>query len=310
MLRRQITTTRGTILCGLFAAAVLLLSAGAAQASGVVGEADTLEPKQARDRLDQATALLRDKKATGEQLTSALELLSEAHGRVGGTAREVSAFRRKAQAKLLKALALFHADRRTPHKNKRGEVNALAAQLLGKTAGVLSAKEARFLSGKIRKVITKIADDRKPNEWQQEPLDAAYAALARLNDPSALQWMIDEHHHTKEREIPFLMAAHTALLKFRDVPGKVRFDICDTFITAYSATELVAQRVGNSSNDQAAKRFWDRMKVHVVPLLQHYAGKPRNEEGQALSTLREFSTWWRQNDDARKAPWKKRIAAK
>jgi len=183
-------------------------------------------------------------------------------------------------------------------------VNILAAELLGKTAPVLNDKERQLLSAKIRTVLQKIAKDRKPIQWQQEPLDAAYAALAALNDPGTLRWMLEEHSHSKEREIPFLMAAHRAMLKFKDVPGKLRHDICKRMIIAYSAVESVARTASSAVKDRAKKRFWDQMREYVIPVLQVYCGKPENAEGEALSTVHEFDRWFDDHDNKRKAPWK------
>jgi len=285
--------------------ALLLLAPAPAQAGQNLSAADPLPAKEAQARLKQAAKVLRDKKrATGDELRSALEELADAHARAGGTAREQSTFRRKAEAQLLKGLALYKAGRRAPDENLRADVNILAAELLGKTAPVLNDKERQLLSAKIRTVLQKIAKDRKPIQWQQEPLDAAYAALAALNDPGTLRWMLEEHSHSKEREIPFLMAAHRAMLKFKDVPGKLRHDICKRMIIAYSAVESVARTASSAVKDRAKKRFWDQMREYVIPVLQVYCGKPENAEGEALSTVHEFDRWFDDHDNKRKAPWK------
>ena len=56
--------------------------------------------------------------------------------------------------------------------------------------------------------------------------------------------------------------------------------------------------------DRAAKRTWDRLRTATVPVLQHYAGQPTNDEGQALSTVGEFQAWWHDHKELRDPAWK------
>lgn len=266
---------------------------------------DPMPLAEAKAVLKDAAARLRDSKAITEDVSFALKALASAHAGVGSDTRAHRDFRRKAEALLLKGLTIVRTDRRRRDVNRFDPVNVQAAELLGGTAGVLDAKAARSLSRKLRTAITKdLADKRKPEMWSDEVLESAFAALAELNDHDTLLWMAETYRHSKAREVPFLIAAHKALVRFEKVPGKLRHTVCRIMIQSYAGVESAAERSSNSAADRAMKRTWDRLRTATVPVLQHFAGRPKNDDGQALSTVGEFQAWWKDHKGLRDAAWK------
>jgi hypothetical protein len=136
-------------------------------------------------------------------------------------------------------------------------------------------------------------------------LDAAFVALGRTNDPAALDWLREEHTHTRagEFEEVRLVAAHRALVLFTNVPARARHAMVKRLVTAYGGTAATA-----THEHPNVKAFWDRIKFGVVEAIKYYAtapggGPPENAQGEVLNSLEDLTTWWRDHDVLGKAPW-------
>jgi hypothetical protein len=67
--------------------------------------------------------------------------------------------------------------------------------------------------------------------------------------------------------------------------------------------ESQAQQSSTDPKILAKKRFWDDIKTYTIPVVQHFAGKPANPDGVALSTMAEFQDWLRDHKNVRRPPW-------
>jgi hypothetical protein len=274
-----------------------------ADAGRIAPEATVLSLEEAKATLKEASSLLRERTSTSEQLQHALAELERVHAAVGTESSAARSFRKKVEDQLLKASLLHKAASRSSPNNERLGVNVEAAAALGRIGAALDPKAARALSVGLRKAITYVHDKRDVEQWEQAHLDALFAALAQINDPASITWILDEYTHTKKREVVFLIAAQQALLRFTDVPGPLRFDICKKVSVTYAGVEALAERNSASTTDRSSKALWDALRVYTIPLLQHYAGEPRDEHDVALSTVGAFQHWIQDHKNLRTAPW-------
>lgn len=230
-------------------------------------------------------------------------------------------YRKRAEKLFLKIMTLVKVEN---GRNVRDDVNIRAAAILGElplppppeTASP-EAKQAwkegdaelrKDLSKKIMQAIEKKLTKVKTHEVSTDLLDAVFAALGKLNDESALVWLAKEYSHTIDTKKEYLVAAHKAMILFTNVPGKIRYDIVSEFVKQYAGVELQAEKSDPSAAIQAKKRFWDYIKTHTIPVVQHFAkdsdGNPAaDEEGTALSEMKQFQDWMRDHKNPRKPPW-------
>lgn len=293
------------MLLPLVLVAALAFAPAPAHAGKAAGAADPMPLPEANAILADAAARLKDRKATYDDIDAAFTELAGAHAKVG-PGRDAAKFRRAAESLLLKGFMLTKKNRREG-TNERARVNVRAARLLAGAAKVLDAKEGKALSLKLRKELTTIRKKWDDDWWSAEHLEAGFTALAALNHHGTLTWMADEHVHTKEREIAFTIGALRAMPRFKDVRGSQRREICDVLRKTYVGTELVADRMSNAAADAATKRVWDRLREHVIPAMQHFAGRPTNENGVALSSMREFRVWWNDHKAKNDPAWEKTL---
>ena len=180
--------------------------------------------------------------------------------------------------------------------------------------GPEGAKARGTLSKKLRGSTEKLKKIK--HDLNTDVLGAAFLALASLGELDSLEWMLDEYAHAKEIEWEWLVAAHTAMVKFPNTkeagekgkrehaPGKLRFAIVEQFIKTYAGVESTANTSASDAGTRAKKRFWDNIKNATIPVLQHFAGAPKDQEsGEALATVGEFQQWFRGHKNARKDPW-------
>lgn len=228
----------------------------------------------------------------------------------------VKAWQGRALDLLLRALTVARPDAR--HRgNRLADVNLRAAVALGillgspelavhrdaKELARLRADRARALEDALEGPLGKPKPGRDP--VSAALLEATFAALARTNDPAALDWLREEYLHTRSGELEEqrLLAAHKAMLLFTHVPGRARHALARQVIVSYRGTAASA-----AQNPPVNKPFWDRLKFGIVELFKHYAtppggGPPANARGEVLNTLEELHVWWRRHDDPTKAPW-------
>jgi len=219
--------------------------------------------------------------------------------------KDQAKFRKDAEKLILKILTLKKVKNET---NIRDDINTQAARILGDMAPILDEKGRKVLSKKIMQAIEKKLTKIKGYTLSSDHLEAAFEALGKLNDRAALQWMLKNYTHTNEVKKMYLIAAHKALLKFKDVPGKLRYEVCATFIKNYAGVESQAAQTSNDPKLQQKKRFWDDIKTGVIPVVQYYAmdaddNPAADAEGNALAKMLDFQAWMRDHKSLRRAPW-------
>ena len=209
-------------------------------------------------------------------------------------------YRSDAEKLILKIMTLVKVKSET---NIRDDVNIRAANILGDLGPLLDDKGRKSLSKKIMGAIDKRLTKVKTHDVNTELLAAAFGALGKLNDPSGLQWMLKNHCHANEVKKQYIIAAHKAMVLFKDVAGKMRYEVVSQFVKVYGSVEAQAERSSTDAKDLAKKRFWDDIKTYTIPVLQYYAGKPTDAEGSALASMADFQAFMRQHKNLRKAPW-------
>ena len=218
--------------------------------------------------------------------------------------REVGKFKKDVRDALIDAFKLVKPSRQT-HINEREDVNIKAVELIATMSG--ENEEIREdMSDDLIKAMEGVlfkAKDYDPTELLYEK---AFAALGALNDMDALEWIIEEFTHTRsspQKEVMKLSAAHKAMVLFKNVPGKTRYELVDEMIKNYAGVESQAEQSSADPKVQEKKRFWDRIKMDVIAAVQYYAAEPRDAEGQVIARMDGFQDWFRDNDNARRAPW-------
>jgi protein required for attachment to host cells len=214
--------------------------------------------------------------------------------------KEQDKYRGDVEKIFLKILTLYKVKNET---NIRDDVNIRAGKLLGEMAPMLDEKASKDLSKKIMKAIEKKMTKVKTHQVNTEHLEAAFEALAKLNDDGALMWMNANYSHANENQKEYLIAAHKAMVMFKDVKGKYRYEIVSQFVKMYTGIELQAEQTSNDPKIQQKKRFWDEIKTYTIPVVQYFAGQPKDAEGQALAEMKQFQDWLRENKNAKKGPW-------
>ncbi len=219
--------------------------------------------------------------------------------------KEEEKYRGAAEKLILKILTLTKVKSET---NIRDDMNTKAARILGEMGPFLDSKGRKGLSKKIAKAIEKDLTKVKTHTVSTDHLEATFEALGKLNDPTTLAWMLKNYSHTKDNEKMFLVAAHKALVLFKDVPGKVRYEVCATFTKSYAGVEAQAEQSSNDPKLQAKKRFWDDIKTATIPVVQYYSkgadGNPAADaEGNALAKMQDFQAWMRDHKSMKRAPW-------
>ena len=211
-------------------------------------------------------------------------------------------YRDAVEKQVLKILVLVKVQPNT-NSNVRDDVNIRAANILGEMGEFLDEKARDELSSKIMKTIEAKLTKVKTHDVNTELLDAAFGALGKLNSVDALQWLLKDYSHANEVQKAYLIAAHKAMVLFKSIEGKLRFEICDKFVTTYASVESQAEQSSTDAKILAKKRFWDDIKTHTIPVVQHFAGKPTSAEGAALSTMAEFQEFLREHKSMKRAPW-------
>ena len=287
--------------------------------------ADEPEKQQAAwADLEQLTKDIKSKKSINEDLLQYLDAVGTHYKTTAGTAPPKPAddaaeedkaayakaktafekfqkeYRKKSLKQIIKAMGLVKLDR--SERNIRDDVNVKSVQVLATFKEVLDEDGREKLSKRLIKELERIKKKAK-HEVNPDFIEAAMTTLGQLGDLGTLGWMTEEFIHAKDNEADWLVGAHKAMILFKDVPGKMRYTICDEMIKLYAGVESQAERSSTDAKDIAKKRFWDKIKTDTVPVVQYYAGEPKNEDGAALAKMAEFQTWFREHKNARKAPW-------
>jgi hypothetical protein len=270
---------------------------------------------------------LKDRRVGNEDLIGSLNALARAFFDLGrptepdpaaGTyPADVRRFQDEALDAVVKALRLGRPLQSSKDKteNVRNDVNLMAAQVLGELLGdprlgtlgngavirtPAEVRDARALrSGQVIDALGKELAEKKRWDVPQLVLEAAYAALGRMNDPSALVWVAADAvgpadgAYEAERRV----AAHKALMTFSDVPGRTRFGVVQKLLGLYVAKAAAAAQAGNGSPVFASS----------AALVIHFAtppgGAPPAVAGRPATTLRDLDVWFREHSDPTKPPW-------
>ena len=212
--------------------------------------------------------------------------------------------------------------------NLRNDVNLKAAQVLGdvlaspQLAACRDAKEVEKVrekaSSELRGILAgELAEPKQEYLVPVAVLEAAFAALGRINDINSLEWLLENYAHTNNSQsmTERLKAAHKAMILFKPVPGKLRYAIVEKFITLYTSAEARAGSAAPSggtpaqkSAAAAAKKFWDDVKTDTIAVVKYYATGPAgvaplNAEGQEATSMKELNDWWSTHDKPNRAPW-------
>ena len=209
-------------------------------------------------------------------------------------------YRGNAEKLILKIMTLVKVKNET---NVRDDVNIRAANILGDMAPLLDEKGRKDLSKKVMAAIDKRLTKVKTHEVNSDLLAAAFGALGKLNHESSLEWMLKNHCHANEVQKQYIIAAHKAMVLYKDIDGKLRYEVCAQFVKVYGSVEAQAEKSSTDAKDLAKKRFWDDIKTYTIPVVQHFAGKPTDKDGNALATMADFFQFMRDHKNMRKEPW-------
>ena len=215
-------------------------------------------------------------------------------------------FNKKAEKIILKCFNLVKLSR-DKESNLRSDVNRTAALVISNLAPRMTEDQREKFSAKLIKSLDGLA--KAKYKVNADALEAGFAALGHMKLIKSLEWMADEFIHTKnsDDQIVRLIAAHKAMVMFphADTPGKLRYAIVKEMVKTYSGTETQSEQTTNDKNVQAAKAFWDRVRVDAIKVLQHFAGETaQTEDGQVFNRVNDFEAWFREHKSAKKAPWK------
>jgi hypothetical protein len=215
-------------------------------------------------------------------------------------------FNKKAEKAILKCFDLVKLSR-DKETNLRADVNRQAAVVISNLSPRMTEDQRDSFSTKLMKSLDGLA--KAKYTVNADALEAGFAALGKMRMEKSLEWMAENFIHTKNqsKEIDRLIAAHKAMVMFphAETPGKLRYEIVKEMIKTYSGTETQAEQTTNDKNVQAAKAFWDRVRVDAIKVMQHFAGETaQTAEGQVFNRVNDFEAWFREHKSVKKAPWK------
>lgn len=265
----------------------------------------SMKPRATNDDLDQYLGAVFTAFKSPDEPEKPADDASEEEKKAYATAKAkndklVAKFRSDAQKAVLKVLTLVKIKNET---NLRDDVNTKAATILGDMAPYLDKKGRKDLSKKIMQTIEKKMTKVKGYDISTDTLDAAFAALGKLNDPASLAWMAKNYTHANDNRKEYLIAAHKAMVLFTGIPGKLRQEVCAAMVKTYAGVESQAQQVSADPKITAKKDFWDAIKTYSIPVLQYFANKPEDEEGVPMAEVKQFQDFMRDHRSLKKEPW-------
>jgi uncharacterized protein (UPF0297 family) len=221
--------------------------------------------------------------------------------------RSLTRFRDEVEDLLLEALDETELDRMG--RNQRDPINRLAGPMLAQAPSWLEDEDdARRLARKIIRKIKRL--ERARHEVHADVFEGAFTALAKLGAERGLRFLMDDYLHTRKQpdDVARLRASLRGLRRVEAMSPKLRHALVDKMLKLYVANEALAQESSADVAAQAAKRFWDAIRVEAIALIQYIAGFPRKDSGEALATMAAFANWFDEHDDPRKAPWTRPLA--
>jgi hypothetical protein len=216
--------------------------------------------------------------------------------------RSLDRFRGEVEDLLLEALDKTELDRRG--RNERDAVNRRAGPMLAKAPRWLADEvDARRLARRIIRKVKRL--ERARYDVHPDVFEGAFTALAKIGAERGLRFLMDDYLHTRKQpeDVQRLRASMRSLRKVDAMSATLRHALVDEMLKLYVANEALAQESSTDVSAQAAKRFWDAIRVEAISLAQYMTGFPRDAEGQALASMAAFDAWFDEHDDPRKAPW-------
>ncbi len=293
--------------CNSFLSGLLVLILGAGVFAPAASATDMDAANEVLVRLE---TKLKKRSSINAEITGALDEVMEAYkglqppedeAEKAKFEREADKFRKKVHAYLFDALTMVHLQR---ENNLREDVNIKAAEILA-TLGD-DPEVAADLSPHLIRAMQHGLLDQKKYDVSQVVLEKAFTALGSMNQPKALDWILEKQLHANgspARAVRELIGALKGLLAFKQVPGKLRYKLVDKMITLYTGVESQAEQNVNDTAHIAKKQFWDQIKNDVIQVLQKYTGAPNDDQGQAIANMAGFQEWFRHNDKERRPPW-------
>ncbi|MDJ0975061.1 MAG: hypothetical protein QNJ98_11415 [Planctomycetota bacterium] len=278
--------------------ALLVALVGVTTAPSVAdaGQAGPAELETLKVELKHLKKQLGTRKALNEELIEYLRVAAKAYPELD--AKADAAIRREILDLLRKGLRLKHVKQDV---NTRLEVNVATAGFLGKLAPALDAKERTKLATYVERQLDELPKARF--EVESEHIEALANLLGHIGEARSLSFLQREYLRTETKLVPYIVAAMKAMLLFEDVKPAKRFELVDRASRLYAPLETAAETSSTSSAVRSKKQTWDQIRTHVIAMMQKMARTPVNEKGEALSTVKEFQRWLRENDDYRRAPW-------
>ena len=216
--------------------------------------------------------------------------------------------------------ALRAVEVKTGRVNLRDEVNLRAAKALEKvltSPDLVRFRDERAVAAlradRARQLMTVVDADfgrtgTKDHDVPPAVLEAAFAAIARIDKARAFDWLAEEYVHTRGGpfEEPRLIAAQKSMVLLANLPGKKRHAIAEVMTRIYSGTDASAKQP--TADGRANKAFWDRVRVTTIAAINHFAtapggGPPTDAAGLGLTTMDELAEWWRKHKSPTQAPW-------
>ena len=189
----------------------------------------------------------------------------------------------------------------TSKVNDRDDVNIAAVKLLGLT----NSDRADTLTNWIIAILTTSIFKAKDYDPPTAIYDESFKAIALLNDhqkglPFVREWLkYDNSPNAPEK----VKAAFDAVILFKDVPGKERFDIVSKLTTNFVGVENAAE-INKDKNQRAQKVVWDKIKPSVIKALQIFCLTPKNKAGTLLASVKDLKAWFDDHDKMNDAAWK------
>lgn len=305
--------------------ALLTLALAAWCTAGAVADEAPLEKRLATawQDLEQLETLLDDDNATQNELVTYMDIAVRAARELRLPAlsekeeEALSSDARRTRRKMERSLTRLHdevhdllldalddAELDRMGRNEREGVNKRAGALLAQARSWLDDEDdIRQLARRIIRKIKRL--ERARYDVHADVFEGAFTALAKLGDERGLRFLMSEYLHARKQptEVARLRASLRSLRHFEAMPAKERHALVDEMLKLYVANEALAAQSSTEVATQAAKRFWDAIRVDAIALMQYLTGFPRDGAGRGLATMAAFAAWFREHDNPRKAPW-------
>lgn len=277
----------------------LLIGASLAPAVASAAKEDSSPTAELRKELKFVKDQLKDRRAHNDEIIAYLGAFAKAYGELEDDAKDTASLKADIRAILLRVMKY---DLVRKEQNLRSAANIRAAQILGDLAPGMETKYRRKLGGSAITEFKRLKDVKK-YEPSEDRIEIVAALAARMDGAAALKYFRKKQLRTDNADVQYTVAALKAMLLVDELSSRTRYDLFDYMLARYAGTEATAEQSATDSATQAAKRFWDEARTHVIAVMQRLARTPMDEKQVALKTMGEFQTWFRQHKNPRGEPW-------